>query len=326
MKFLLIMSELSKNLQKYRSLGLHLKNSLRLSRRMLRQWRKNPNMNQINAKTRVCAVLGDPIGHSLSPVMHNAAYATLGLDCVYVACRVEAERLSEAVYGLRALEMIGVNVTIPHKKAVIPYLDEIFGDSLYSGSVNTIIHRDGKLSGTSTDGMGLVHSLQRDGNFDPAGKKVVLLGAGGSAPAVIYSLIGAGIQSLTVINRNFQKALDLQAKVERDVRFHLEVKRFEELEQLELENFDLLVNTTSVGLLEDASLIKPQQLTPALFVYDLVYKKGGTQLVNQATAAGCQVLSGLSMLLYQGAASFRLWFETEPPLEVMRKALNEACS
>jgi shikimate dehydrogenase len=282
-------------------------------------------METINAKTTICALFGDPVAHSLSPVMHNAAFQALGYDCVYVAFRVNADQIPAAVKGIRALEIRGANVTIPHKQAVTAWLDEVFGDARLSGSVNTIINRAGRLLGASTDGVGLIRSLQEDGDFSVPGKRVLLLGAGGAAKAVIYRLLAAGIEELTVVNRDFAKALCLQEKVCGDTGFQLMVAPLEQLAELKLQNFDLLINTTSVGLHQDVSLIESQWLHPQLFVYDLVYKLGGTKLVNQAAAVGCRVLSGLSLLLYQGAESFRLWFEVEPPIAVMRAALEKAC-
>jgi shikimate dehydrogenase len=278
----------------------------------------------INAKTSIYTLFGDPVAHSLSPVMHNAAFQTLGYDCVYVACHVPPAQIRAAVMGIRALGIKGVNITIPHKQAVIAGLDEVCGDALLSGSVNTIINRDGRLIGMSTDGIGFVRSLKEEGAFSPAGKRVLLLGAGGAALAVVYRLLATGITALTVINRNHAKALCLQAKVHGDTGFVMNVVPLEQLAHLNLRHYDLLVNTTSVGLHEDVSLLETQWLHPQLFVYDLVYKPEGTKLIRQAAQAGCRHLSGLSLLLYQGAESFRLWFEVDPPLAVMRAALEAA--
>jgi shikimate dehydrogenase len=282
-------------------------------------------MKTINAKTTICALFGNPVAHSLSPLLHNAAFQALGYDCVYLAFQVGETQVRTAVAGIRALGIKGVNVTVPYKQVVIPGLDEVSGDARLSGSVNTIINRDGRLSGASTDGIGFVRSLREDGGFDVAGKRVLLLGAGGSALALIYRLVATGIKSLTVVNRNFNKALQLQEKVLRDTGFQLAVIPLEQLAHLNFNDYDLLINTTTVGLHQDVSLIEPQWLHPGLFVYDIVYRQGGTKLVNQAAAAGCRTLSGLSLLLYQGVESFRLWFEVEPPVAPMRAALATAC-
>ena len=277
----------------------------------------------IKGDTQVLAVFGDPVGHSLSPVMHNAAFQALGLNCIYIPCRVKAESLKDAVLGFKALNFKGANVTIPHKQEIIGELDEIFGDSLLSGSVNTIISRDGKLLGTSTDGIGLVNSLREDAGFEPAGKKVLILGAGGSARAVIYRLIAEGVESITLANRTLENAMDLREELIDTVGFRLSVCELGQLGTLAWDSLDLVINATSVGLKDQASLIPSQLLHRGLLVYDLVYRNDGdTTLIREAAKAGCRTLSGLSLLLYQGAERFRLWFEMDPPLAVMRNALT----
>lgn len=280
------------------------------------------NSFSIKGDTCVLAVFGDPISHSLSPVMHNAAFEALGLDCVYIPCHVRPEQLKSAVQGIRALGLKGVNVTIPHKQAITSELDVIFGDSLLSGSVNTIINRNGKLYGTSTDGTGLLRSLQEEGGFQVAGKNVLILGAGGSAAAIIYSLIAAQVKSITLVNRTLKNAVTLRQKVLQDTGFPVNTVEYDRLTNLAWDAIDLVINATSVGLKDQDSLVPQRFLHPGLFIYDLVYRIGSTTtLVDQAVKAGCRVLTGLSLLLYQGAESFRLWFEIEPPIKIMRDAL-----
>lgn len=277
----------------------------------------------IKGDTQVFAVFGDPIDHSLSPVIHNAAFQALGLNCVYIPCHVQSEQLNNAVKGIRAFKIAGVNVTIPHKQAVLGELDEVFGDSLLSGSVNTIINRDGKLYGASTDGIGVVKSLKEEGGFEVAGKNVLLLGAGGSAAAVIYRLIAAEVKSIVLLNRTAKNAAILGERVFEDTGFPLVSGELSQIWTLAWDAIDLVVNTTPVGLKSQDSIVPEQFLHPDLFVYDLVYHAGNaTTLVEQAVKAGCRVLSGLSLLLYQGAESFRLWFEMDPPIKVMRNALT----
>lgn len=200
-------------------------------------------------------------------------------------------------------------------------MDDIFGDSRQSGSVNTIINRDGKLYGTSTDGVGLVNSIQSDGGFELRGKKVLLLGAGGTATAVIYSLIESGVSKLVLVNRDTNKASSLQQKVLKTTGFEVIVSGLQNLSEFDWDSVDLIIHTTSVGLKNDQSLISKEFLQRHHLVYDVVYKKEGTRLIRDATEAGCRVLSGLSMLLFQGAESFKIWFEVEPPLEIMRQAI-----
>lgn len=276
----------------------------------------------IKGDTQVLAVIGHPIAHSLSPVMHNAAFQALGMNCVYIPCHVRPEQLKNGIKGIRAFNFKGVNVTIPHKQAVLGELDEIFGDSRLSGSVNTIINRNGKLYGTSTDGTGLVRSLKEEGGFEVGGKNVLLLGAGGSAAAIIYSLIAAEVRTITILNRTIKNAVSLSRKVLDDSGFLVNTVEFSLLNTLLWDEIDLVINATSIGLKDEDSIVPQEFLHPGLFVYDLVYRIGtNTNLVDQAVKAGCRVLSGLSLLLYQGAESFRLWFEMDPPLEEMRRAL-----
>jgi shikimate dehydrogenase len=282
----------------------------------------NMMIKTINGSTTILAVFGDPVAHSLSPMMHNAAFEFLDMNCIYVALHVRPEELPNAVKGVRALNIKGGNFTIPHKQAVLPELDEIFGDSLLSGSVNTLINRNGKLYGTSTDGIGLIRSLREDGEFEPAGKNILLLGAGGSAAAVIYRLVKERIKSLRLVNRDFSRAVALQQRVTRDTGFEIKVEPLHNINGLDWDSIDLLINTTSVGLHTDETLVPAEFLKPPLFVCDIIYKKTGTRLLNEAAASGCKVLSGLSMLLFQGAESFSLWFETNPPIDIMRKALK----
>jgi shikimate 5-dehydrogenase len=280
----------------------------------------------INGSTTILAVFGDPICHSLSPLMHNAAFSFLGWNCVYIPCQVKAEQLPNAIRSIRALNFKGVNITIPHKHAVLAELDEIIGDSELSGSVNTIINRDGRLVGTSTDGTGFLRSLHEEGQYEIKGKNVIVLGAGGASRAVIYSLIASGINSLVIVNRNYQKAVALKEQVWKDAGFSITVHDMTQLGELNWDLYDLLINSTPVGLYQQQSLVPLCFLRPQLFVYDLVYAKGGTKLYQDAITAGCKALSGLSLLLYQGAESFRLWFGEEPPMEIMRRALYQNSS
>jgi len=278
----------------------------------------------INGNTIILGILGDPVSHSLSPVMHNAVFRALGWNCLYIPCQVRSADLPAAVRGLRALNFKGVNVTIPHKQAIGAELDELFGDSSRSGSINTVIHRNGRLYGASTDGIGLVNSLKVDGGFELYHKKVLLLGAGGTATAIVYRLIDSGIGQLWIMNRSQTNANALQQQLLHTTGFAAEIVGSQHLAELEWDAIDLIINTTSVGLKDNESLIPKDYLKKRHFVYDVVYKKGGTRLSQEAASAGCKVLSGLSMLLFQGLESFKIWFEVEPPLEVMRQALLES--
>ncbi|TCL56493.1 shikimate dehydrogenase [Hydrogenispora ethanolica] len=280
------------------------------------------NQQRITGSTAVYGVFGDPVAHSLSPVMQNAAFAELNVNGVYLPFHVTLSQLPAAVQGIRALGIQGINLTIPLKQAVIPELDEIVGDSLQSGSVNTIMNRNGRLIGTSTDGSGFIQSLREDGQFDPTGKNILMLGAGGSAAALLYRLVASNVRSITVVNRDPKRVADLRDQVRDRTGFEVILARLDQLEALDWSRFQLLINTTSVGLHEDASLVQSKLFHERLLVYDLVYRKGDTRLINEARQAGCPTLTGLSLLLYQGAQSFSLWLDREAPIAKMRQVLE----
>ncbi len=280
------------------------------------------NTLKLNGKTSLLAILGDPVSHSLSPAMQNAALQHLGINAVYLPCKVAPADLTTAVNGLRALNFVGANVTIPHKQAVAGLVDELLGDAVQSGSVNTLIHRQERLYGASTDGIGLISSLREAGEFEPAGKNVVLFGAGGAAVAAVYALVNSNINNLVIVNRNLEKAKSLQEKLRQDTGFEAELVSLTELAQIAWDQVDLIINSTSVGLEHEVSIVPVKYLQPRHFVYDLVYHQTETRLCREATAVGCRVLSGLSLLLYQGIESFRLWFEQDPPIKIMREILE----
>lgn len=280
--------------------------------------------SSIKGSTQLLAVLGDPISHSLSPAMHNAAFTALGWDYAYLPCRVTATALPQALAGLVALNFKGFNLTIPHKESVLDLLDGVEEVARASGSVNTVANRSGKLYGTSTDGSGFINSLRAEHHFEVSGKRILLLGAGGTAAALSHSLILNGVAALTIANRTRSRAVALQERINSRHKLPLTVVDLAELERLDWSSFDLLVNTTAVGLERDESPVAEGLLHPGLLVYDAVYQKGGTKLLNQAQAVGCPVVSGLALLLYQGVESFRYWFEEDPPLDLMRQALRRA--
>ena len=277
---------------------------------------------EISGKTRVCGVIGDPIDHTLSPVMHNAAFKHLKLDFVFLAFRVKASELGDAICGMRGLGVHGLNVTMPHKDAVVEYLDEVDSTAKFLGSVNTVLNRDGRLLGFNTDGTGALKALRENG-ASPDGKKVLLLGAGGAAKAIAYALAKEAGE-LRVLNRSSEKAEELAGLLSRT--FGKKVvggALSSSAVQRSLRDSDVLVNATSVGMDPNAkqSLVSPQWLRPDLCVMDIVYSPVETELLKEAKAAGARVIGGAEMLLYQGAASFEVWTGVSAPVEVMRRAL-----
>ncbi|MDN5346850.1 MAG: shikimate dehydrogenase [Clostridia bacterium] len=281
----------------------------------------------MDARTKLTGIIGYPVEHSFSPAMHNAAFVACGLNWVYLAFAVRKELLADALAGVRGLGLVGINVTVPHKEEVLPLLDELDPLAARIGAVNTVVNEGGRLKGYNTDAYGFLTSLREEG-FDPAGKKAVILGAGGAARAVAFGLAGAGLGALVIANRSPERARELAAALKKNIpALQVEWARLRPEEVAPaLREADLLVQTTSVGMypkidvspLEDYSCLRP-----GLWVYDLVYNPRQTKFLKAARAAGCRTLDGLGMLVHQGAAAFRLWTGLQPPLEVMRQAVVE---
>jgi shikimate dehydrogenase len=285
-------------------------------------------MMTISGKTRVCGVIGDPIEHSLSPTIQNAAFNHLELDFVFLAFRVKAADLENAMRGMHGLGIHGLNVTMPHKSAVIGCLDEVDFTVRFLGSANTILNRDGKLSGFSTDGVGALKALLENG-VDLSGKKVLLLGAGGAAKAIAFVLVPE-VGELAILNRSTEKAEELAETLGH--MFNRKVvggALSPDAIKATLRDSDVLVNATSAGMKPNLnqSIVAPQWLRSDLTVMDIVYDPVETRLAKDAKAAGAKIVSGVEMLIYQGAASFEIWTGKPAPIEVMRKAaLNKLSS
>ncbi|MCL5674876.1 MAG: shikimate dehydrogenase [Candidatus Omnitrophica bacterium] len=252
----------------------------------------------IKGTTKITGVFGNPVEHSLSPVFQNAAFQATGLDYVYIPFLVLQENLKKAVDGIRALNIKGVNITIPHKSNVVKLLDDIDDDVKILGVANTILNENGILKGFNTDGKGFIRSIQEDGGFTPKDKKVLILGAGGTSYAIAGRLIKEGISSLIICNRTKEKAILLKNHLEKKFTFFpVKIINFEERKNKDLLNgVDLLVNTTSCGMKEgDELLISEEVLHKNLFVYDVVYNRK-TELIKMAQDKGLRHLNGLSML------------------------------
>ncbi|MDH7577845.1 MAG: shikimate dehydrogenase [Bacillota bacterium] len=281
----------------------------------------------ITRPTKVFALFGDPVAHSLSPVMQNRAFAYHGLPFCYIPFRVRREDLNAAVVAIRALGLGGVNITIPHKEQVIPYLDEVDREARLIGAVNTILNQNGRLIGYNTDGAGFLLSLNAEINFTPGGKRVVLLGAGGGARAVAFSLALGGTRALAIFNRNLERAQVLAEDLRRATGCDVETGNLrDDFLYPALARADLLVHASPVGMYphhEEAPLVKAELLPPGLVVCDLVYNPPKTRLIIEAEARGCRVLSGIGMLVYQGALAFEIWTGLRAPVEVMRAAVKE---
>lgn len=269
----------------------------------------------ITAATRVAGVIGDPVRHSLSPVIHNAAFRALDLDWVYLALPVAAGDGAEAVRAMRTLGLDGLNVTMPHKADVISALDGLSPTAVALGAVNTIHRRGDELLGASTDGAGFVDALVHDEGFDPAGKRALVVGAGGAARAVVLALAEAGASDIAVVNRT-------AARAEAAAALAGEVGRLGD--EADVDEADLVVNATPVGMdgtpVAESVLLDTARLHPDQVVVDLVYHPLRTPLLVAARERGAVAVTGLGMLIHQAAHAFRLWTGEDPPLEVMSAA------
>ena len=278
-------------------------------------------MMAISGKTRVCGVIGDPIEHTLSPTIQNAAFNHLKLDFVFLAFRVKAADLENSIRGIRGLGVHGLNVTMPHKIAIISYLDEVDPIVNFLNSANTILNKDGKLLGFNTDGVGALKALQENGS-ELSDKKVLLLGAGGAAKAIAF-VLAKKVEELVILNRAAKKAKELAKALGQ--MFNKEVSGgvlTSDTIAKNLRGSDILINATSVGMKPnlDQSLVAPKWLRSDLIVMDIVYDPVETKLAKDAKAVGAKVISGVEMLVYQGALSFEIWTGCMAPIEVMRKA------
>ncbi len=282
-------------------------------------------MSSITGKTRICGIIGDPIAHSMSPAMHNAAFRALGLDYAYLPFHVRQEELQDAVAGLRALNVIGLNVTLPHKVAVMSFLDKLDPLAERMGAVNTIVNDAGRLTGYNTDAPGFLQAL-RSKNIEPEGKNIVILGAGGAAKGISFILAGAGA-SLVIMNRTLSRAEELAAQISQIYQRRVEAVALNKKNMARaLGGADILVNTTSVGMVPDIEQtpVPAALFNPHLVVFDIVYNPLETRLLREAKAAGTRTIDGLDMLVGQGALAFEKWTGQKAPLAVMKQAAIRA--
>ncbi len=278
-----------------------------------------------NGKKRRYAVIGDPVGHSKSPAMQNAAFAALGLNAEYSAVHVKAENLAEFVETSRGT-LDGFNVTVPHKENVIPFLDEISAECHETGSVNTVIKIGWKLYGDSTDGYGLASALEEEFELDLRGKKVLFLGCGGTVHAAAYYLLRTGCGGVRIVNRTVGKARELVGFLSRhfpsaDVDFADAADKVG-VGKL-MDSTDVVVQATSLGLKGgDPSPLDEALMRPGICMFDTIYRK--TAFLSAAARRGCRLAGGERMLAKQGEKSFEIWIGQRPPEGVMLEALRAA--
>lgn len=293
----------------------------------------------ISGSTKVVGLFGDPVEHTLSPRMQNAAFRNAGLDFCYVPFHVAPTQLGAAVAAVRALGLAGVNVTIPHKVAALDFVDEVAEEARRVGAINTVVNRDGWLVGHNTDVFGVLEALHAEAGEDPAGKKAVVIGAGGAARACVFALADRGAGEVVILNRTLERAESLARDFDGEARTGVagavrvvagpltpaEVRK-------RATEADFFINASSLGLRDDGGGRLDESpfgglfedlsfLQPWCVVCDLVYRPGGTPLVRRAKTRGLRAVDGLSVLIYQGARSFELWTGREAPVAVMKEAL-----
>ena len=266
----------------------------------------------VNAKTRLYGLIGKPVEHSLSPVIHNALFKRYNINAVYLA--FEVDDLDSAVRGIKALKISGLNITMPYKERILEFLDELSEEAGAIGSVNTVVNRAGELIGYNTDAVGVLKALKHF--TEVKDRRILILGAGGAGKAIARAL--SRLAKVVVLNRTERKAKELE-------KFGL---KGEKLSRESLEYYlswaDILINATSIGMNEDKSLIPKELLRKNLTVFDIIYSPLETRLLRDARKVGCLTVDGLWMLIYQGAESFRLWTGIDPDVGFMRKVALEA--
>ncbi len=275
----------------------------------------------ITGKTRVVGLFGYPVEHTLSPLMQNAAFNFQGLDYCYVAFLVHPKLIKEAVNGIRALNLVGVNVTVPHKENVIPFLDRVSEEASFIGAVNTIKNENGILTGYNTDGKGFMKSLE-EANIIVKDKKVLIIGCGGASRAIGYYLcMEASVVYLYDIDKEKVESLKGHLnKLKGNVSI---LENISEESRDIISSIDLIINATPIGLkIDDPSPIDTNLLNKNHIVCDLIYKD--TPLLKEALKKGCKTVNGLGMLLWQGVFAYEIWTGIKPPVDIMRKALGDA--
>lgn len=287
----------------------------------------------VTGHTKIIGVIGSPISHSRSPQMHNAAISKAGIDFVYVPFHVKPGEIEDALIGFKALNVIGINVTIPHKQAVIPYLTSISREAELIGAVNTLTFENGEIHGENTDAPGFIKAIEEAGGENPEGNNVVVIGAGGSARAVVVALALADVKNITIANRTVSKATTLADELTEKINGYddtsshntqiigmgLKDKRLSDA----VTESTLIVNTASSSM--DSThplLIQPEWLSIGTTVYDIVYTPPMTSLLIAASDKGCTIVGGIGMLVHQGAIAFQRWTGVQPCADTMRKAIE----
>ena len=271
--------------------------------------------------TKRLGIIGYPIDHSISPIFQQAALDYIGIDAIYEKWEVTPEKVGDFVNQLRAPDSLGINVTLPYKRAVIPFLDEVDEWATSAGAVNTIVNQGGHLSGHNTDGPGFLQALLNETGYDPKGTSALILGAGGAARGILLALVRGGVESIVIANRTLERAGEL-SRLSYDNGVASEAISISGDALNEAANSaDLIVNCTSLGMShgpdELGSPMSAVQIPATAIVNDLVYTPMLTPMLKEAAKAGATALGGLHMLIYQGVLSFKMWTGQDPPVDVM---------
>lgn len=280
---------------------------------------------KLDGYTRLAAVVANPIKHSISPFIHNRAFEATAINGAYVAWEIEASDLAETVANIRRYQMFGINLSMPYKEQVIPFLDELSDEARLIGAVNTVVNDNGNLIGYNTDGKGFFKSLP---SFTISGKKMTMLGAGGAAKAILAQAILDGVSQVSVFVRSvsMEKTRPYLDKLQEQTGFEVDLYALEDLSELQemIAKSDLLVNATSVGMDGKSSPVPESLVLPeTLLVADTIYQPFETPLLKWAKGQGNQAINGLGMLLYQAAEAFQLWTGKKMPTEEIWQSLTE---
>lgn len=275
----------------------------------------------INWNTSLYCLIGNPIDKSLSPIIHNEIFKILGKNSIYLAFNVEESKLKDVIEGLKAINVEGFNVTIPYKKEIIKYLDDLYPEAKTLGAVNTVKNQNGKLIGFNTDGDGFFETLV-DNEFDITDKNVLLLGAGGAAYAIAITLSKKGIGSIHIANRTREKAISLEKEIKKVNPNFITATGDLKLDNINKKAIDIIINATSIGMypMENQSPIELNGFKENIVVYDIVYKPRESKLIKDAKSRGYKTINGISMLLKQAILSQKVWFDfDETSFEKIKK-------
>jgi shikimate dehydrogenase len=273
----------------------------------------------MGADFKTFCIIGDPIDHSLSPAIHNAAFNTLGLNCSYIAFRVQEDQLKNSLDSLRAIKIDGFNVTMPHKVKVLDYVDRKDNTVQLVGAANTVNNENGKFCAYNTDVIGFIKPLH-ERKVDFNGFEVIILGAGGAARAIAVGLSGEkGIRNINIYNWNTERAVKL-SNIVKKMGLESTIISKDDIQNT-ASKCNLIINATPLGMNNEKSLIKSSSIRKEAIVYDIVYKPIITNLVENAKIAGAEIIYGYEMLLEQATASFKIWLQMDPPVESMKKVL-----